>query len=712
MLPYETALRIVLRNRWWMAGILAAALIGGGAFTCYVSPQYTGSAKLVIEQTSPQLLNETTDNKVAKNYLYTQATILKSMAIYEDVLHTACQPGAEPTLRSFAEQAGAAARLDRGLSVTVGKKDDVVTVSFAGDNPQTAANIANAVVDSYKRISDGKLKSTSGQLLEILKTEKERTDRELLAKRQLLAEYKSQNKTLIFSAKKEDVASESLTRLSEAVTAAQLDALDAEAHYTAVKAMSIDAQQLRQYLAARHASDATLAGGSENIALRGKLNTLQLQQEKLLRVLTPEHPSVKAMEDKIAATFGQLEILDKEYVQAQQAMAHQQLLAAKQKLEQTELCFEQRQKAALEMYEKQSEYLLLESDWQQAKKMCDVLDERIRQIDVTENVGALNIHILEPARPSSRPSSPNVPRTLAISAVLGLALGAAVALLRDMLDGRLCCDRQVEAATNCPIIGVLPRLPKDVVAERITYAYPDSSASQTYRRMCTSIFFGLFKDEVRMLHFCSARSGEGKTTIVANLGIAMASAGQRTLLIDCQFAAPKLQSIFKLPPSEGLRELAAGQCTPAKAIQSTFINGLDILGAGLTGSDPIYVLNDKHFPATLKMLRAQYDRILIDSQDTASLSESMILSYLSDATILVIHGEKIETKTVQRFIREHQAIGLAPAGSIITQVKQRSSVYQHDQVWRPSQRRIQLQPSLGPEIKNKDFNSVFEYQRL
>lgn len=711
-LPYEAMVRLFLRNRLCIVAIVLTAVTAGAIFIRMARPLYTSSAKLYIEQTLPQLLKETQDNKNAKNYLYTQATILKSSAVFEDVLQKARGGQCPDSLRRLAEKPDCIAYLDRGLSVSVGKKDDVVAVSFTSPNAQEAADVTNAIVDAYAACSEGKVRSTSGQLLDILQTEKARTHQELMGKQQALTDFKKDNKSIIFSGNKEDAASGRLMQLSEAVTRAQLDVLDAEANYATVKAMASDSVQLRQYIQARKTEEALGLGTSENAVLRNKINTLQLQQEKLLRVLTPEHPSVKAMEDKIASTFEQLEAIEKEYVQAQQTMAQQQCIVARQKYEQIQGHFQQEQKAALEINEKQSEYLMLESEWQQTKKMCDLLDERIREIDVTENAGALNIHILERARASVHPSFPDVQRVLALSGVIGLGLGFGIALLRDFLDGRFCCDRQVQSVLRCSVAGVIPQMPPQVQAELVSYACPDSSAAQLFRKMCTTLFLGSFQQEARMLHICSARAGEGKSTVAANLGITMACAGQRTLLVDCNFSAPRVRTIFNLPSGCGIRELAQEKCTPVEAVQHTFIEGLDVLGCGQSAANPMYLMNNKHFHSSLNSLRARYDRILLDSEAFSSLPESLILSCLSDAVIVVMHGERADQKTALTLRKEHEAVGSRLSAVIINQVKNHHSCYQHDQIWRPGSGRVRMLPSLSYDSFKEEINPLHECQRL
>ena len=83
------------------------------------------------------------------------------------------------------------------------------------------------------------------------------------------------------------------------------------------------------------------------------------------------------------------------------------------------------------------QYAVLQSELKRTERLCEILDERIKELNVTEDAGALNISILEVAQVEDKPSKPQRAKILAIALMVGLLFGCGAALLRDWLDYRL-----------------------------------------------------------------------------------------------------------------------------------------------------------------------------------------------------------------------------------------------------------------------------------
>lgn len=711
-LPYEAIVRLIGRNRCLLAALLVLSAAGGWIYLQIAAPQYTSSAKLCVETTSPKVLKEGEPAKTAKNYLYTQASVVHSAAVLDQVVQQIRQAEDAGAAKQLLEKANPVQYLEQHLSAGVGKRDDLLVITFTSDSPTESAEMAGRVVEAYIRYTESKVRNTSGQVLSILQHEKERTDRELMEKLRALTEYKKEHKEILFGNPQENLLTDQLARLSEALTQSQLNVLEAQAHYKTIQGMTSDPDQMRQYVQSRRLEEPDLGGISESTLLRNKLHSLQLQREKLLRMLTPEHPSVGAMEDKIATTLQQIEELGKEYAQAQQSLAFQQYTAAVQKQEQLAAHYEQQRKIALDVNEKLSECFLLESDWQQTKKMCDLLDERIREVDISENTGALNIHVLEQARVPDHPSSPDPKRVMAVSFLLAAAAGLGLSLARDLMDDRFCCDSEIQSVLGAPVLGVIVRIPGSFKPELISYTHPDSAAAQAYRKLCTFVFLGQTQDVRRVFHVCSGREGAGKTATVCNLGIAMAKAAQRTLLMDCNFTHPRLNDIFGLTGTAGLSEVIQNQCALPETIEQTFIPRLDVLSCGRLSGNLITLFNHPKFRSIIQILRCQYDRILIDSRSILEFPESLVLSHYADACLLTLHGERDPQREAVEICRQHEAVGSIVIGAVVTQVLARGSCYQHRQTWLAGKTFTRILDALDPGDYEDTTDSVNQFQKV
>jgi len=292
-----------------------------------------------------------------------------------------------------------------------------------------------------------------------------------------------------------------------------------------------------------------------------------------------------------------------------------------------------------------SQYTLLQSEYEQTRKMCDLLDERIKELSVIEETGALNITVLETAEPALEPSEPQKPKAMAMALGLGLFAGVGLALLREWKDQRLRSAEEISALLALPVVGAVPTInvPRGEAGARgqRILTHPDSREAEAFRTLRTAVFFGVPKDEARTIVVTSPAPGEGKSTVVSNLAIAMAQAGQRVLLIDADFRRPTQHKIFNLDRlARGLSAVLAGQMPLEEAIERSGIANLDVLTCGPDVPNPAEIIGSQSFAEVVKRLSEDYDRILIDSPPVAAVTDPLILAALCDVTILGVRAEQ------------------------------------------------------------------------
>jgi succinoglycan biosynthesis transport protein ExoP len=680
-LQYDTLVRIVRRNRWLMAMVVALSLAAGVGYLKITKPQYTSTAQLYVELSSPKLLKNQDQGEKARSNLFMQESVLKSTPVLEEVIVLAGQADCPAQLQPLLDMPNPLSYLQSNTTTSVGKKNDIISVSFTCGNPEESAVTTNAIVDCYVQYQSGKMRSTAGELLGILQAEKERYDKDMSEKLRQLTEFKKDNKDIVFVSGKGDAAAERLAKLSEALTQSQLDTMQSKVVYESIKTMSESPSQLREYVKARKLQGAVSLENEESSILRNKLNNMQLGLDKLLRVLTPEHPSVKAMEDKIATTFAQLEQIEKEYVQSQLVMSQQQYVVAQEKERQIQEQYEQQRKLALEVNEKYSDYMLLESQWQQTKKMCDLLDDRIKEVNVTENAGAMDIRILEKAVATLAPSWPDKSRVLTMALLVGLMIAAVVSIVRDFFDARFGSEREIYEVLGCPVLGLVPQIRAIAGSGRFLYTNGYASLGHIFRKICAILLCQMESDRKRILHICSGQDREGKSFTALHLAMGMAQSGQRTLLLDCCCRNGVLKDQLGIFCAVGIYEILNKSCSIPTAITRTGIENLDYLSCGQVTGNPIQVFHHEKFRTILKLLACQYDRILMDSGSYLSCPESLALSALADGVIYVLDGERSNQAYAVQIRKELGNLGVMLLGAIVNKVRTHGSAFVYSPMW-------------------------------
>lgn len=135
-LSQESFLAIALRHRWVILSTTILFLVVGLFYLLKATPIYTSTVRLYVEQTGPKIISEYEGGMTqSKNYLYTQAELIKSTPIVVSVADDAQMK----RLRTFAHVDNLVAYLKNTLNVTIGRKDDIIAVSFDSPYPAEAA---------------------------------------------------------------------------------------------------------------------------------------------------------------------------------------------------------------------------------------------------------------------------------------------------------------------------------------------------------------------------------------------------------------------------------------------------------------------------------------------------------------------------------------------------------------------------------------------
>ena len=136
------------------------------------------------------------------------------------------------------------------------------------------------------------------------------------------------------------------------------------------------------------------------------------------------------------------------------------------------------------------------------ERLCDILDDRIKELNLTEEVGAMNVTIMEVAGPSSSPSYPIRARFLGTGILLGGLAGFGLAWLRDLLDHRLRSVEEIAAVLQLPVLGAMPYFGDKQEASqagRLVALSPRSTAAESVRTLRTALHFGLAASDVKTI---------------------------------------------------------------------------------------------------------------------------------------------------------------------------------------------------------------------
>jgi len=670
-------LQILWDRRWMVVLGLALCLGGGFAYLAQATPKFTSASRIYVEQTGPKIISEYEGVMTrSKNYLYTQAELLKATPILSEALQRPGMTGLQTF--EFDRVDNRIAYLKKRLHVEVGKKDDLITVSFEGPYPKEAAQLVNAVVDAYVTYQAQQKQSTAAEVLKILQSEKAKRDKELQERLKEMMAFKKEHPWITFETEKGgNIIVTRLSRLSDALTQAQLRTLETKAAYEVIKAA--DPEKVKNLVQAQRGSGGWAFINQEQSRLRAERDELQRQLARLKRECTDRTPAVLALLQEIEDLDTRIASVERDFAEAQVAAAYQRWQQARAQEEELRALLDKQREMAEAFTSDQATFRILESGWERTKKLCDILDERIKELNVTEDTGALNIRILEVAKPAKKPSSPQRTRTMAIALVLGLMLGGGLAFVRDWTDQRFRSTEDISAVLGTPVLGVVPTmagLNGQVTSTGLALLHnPRSHAAEAYRTIRTAIYFGVPDGAARSVVVTSPEAGEGKSTLVANLAVAMAQAGQRTLILDADFHKPVQHKIFEVDREKGLSAVLAGRCDLEGAIQPTGVEGLEVVPSGPHPPNPSELLNSQAFADLLERLSERYEHVLVDSPPILALTDAWILGAMCEVTVLILKAEKSHRKAAIQSCEALRSVGAHLLGVVVNQVPRRKHRY-------------------------------------
>jgi capsular exopolysaccharide synthesis family protein len=669
----DSLLVVLWRSRWLVLICLLAAVDGGIAYLHYVTPIYTSTAKLYLDYAGIRISNsyDPTGRPQTDKYLCTQAELIKSRPIL-----TAVQDALTPLrLRTLVDADAPTTYLQRNMTVEIGKRDEVISVSLRSPHAAEAAQIVNCVVDTYFASRSEREQHNCAQVLSVLQEDLSRTRQELGDKQNQLTRFRQDQMPLALGSDQANGATQRYLELQSAHTQAQIKTAAAESLRRAIHTLAADPLGLRQYVQLSSNLGAYITGDQEKAALEARIIDLKHQKETLLKTVTAGWPSVVALSTEIGQIETKLKDMDDRFVRAVIAAAEQQYAEAKKNEAQiAQWCSQQEKQVTLSNVEV-TQYQSLRAEVEYLMGHSRTVEDQVREIGkmMGEDMGQLRMAILERALPAALPSEPQKARVMAMALILGLLLGGAVAVLRDWLDQTLRSADEIAALLRVPVLGAIPAMSRRKRMPdrgRRVFLQPDSREAEAYRTVRTAVLFGAAPEGAKTLLITSPAAGDGKSTLVSNLAIALASAGQKTLILDADFRKPMQHAIFGLDPHERcLSDVFAGVMTLTAAVQPTGIEGLHVLTGGYRIPNPAEVLNSRQFAQLLTCLTEVYERIVIDAPPVTAVTDAQILGALCDATVLVLRADKSSKSVAVHAIDALHSVGARLLGVVVNEVR-------------------------------------------
>lgn len=213
----------------------------------------------------------------------------------------------------------------------------------------------------------------------------------------------------------------------------------------------------------------------------------------------------------------------------------------------------------------------------------------------------------------------------------------------------------------------LPRGAAPPSAELVVALAPFHRCTEELRALRTQLLVRWANAGVRprLLAIVSPGAGEGRSYLAANLAVAFAQLGERTLLVDADLRAPRQHRIFRVPEGGGLSAILAGDAGPEAVQALPEYGALALLPAGAPPPNPQELLSHRALPQLLHQLRAEFDLLLFDTPPARQCADAHSVAYRAGQALMLARKDHTRLADAQRVARELTDTGARIVGSVV-----------------------------------------------
>ena len=733
--------RLVRRRLKWIIGSIVVCIILAGIITYVTRPVYEATSTIELNKSSggsmsiglPAVLSDQlgsdTDSLLVNQQ--TETAILQGDSLALEViqrLDLASQPafagsgqGINPTQGPVEDSPAIRARLlsafKSGLRVAPIRGTRLIRVTYESHDPKQAAQIANAIVDSYKNqylqshynatseASEWLTRQLAALKSEVEDSEKKLTDFERETGIISLNLTSTGTGNTVGGGQIHSVVIEKLDALNSELTSAEANRIEKEAIYHLAESGNAEVVLGLENdpLAVESKSMVlTEGGGVSNLQqLQQQENQLNIEIAQAKKIFGQNNRHLKEMQTQQGAMEEQIRLEIRRI--ALRAQADFQL--ARKTENEIHRRFDSQQEAASKLNEKTVQFSVLSQEAYSRKKLYEDLFTKLQEANVSAGLKATNISVVDPARPQAVPIRPKRLSNLAMGMILGVFMGFSVALVVEGLDRTVSDPVEVEEITGYPVIGIIPsfdekgrtygaRLADEVrrlresavesedeapVLKQVWMVqHPNSPAAEGFRALRTSIMLSRAGASPKVILVTSCIPGEGKTTVTTNLGVAFAQHGRRVAIVEADMRRPKMQRKMDFPGEIGLSNVLSGSCSVEEAtLRGMYLPTLDVLPAGPRPPMPSEILGSDAFDGLLAHLRSHYDVVLIDSPPALVVIDAVSISAKVDAVLWVSQAGVVTRPNLVRATHSIERNGIPVIGFVVNRLRRHFGRYDY-----------------------------------
>ena len=661
---------IVLKRRWIPATATFATIVALALLKSLFEPNiYEAQAKLLIKGKDQTVALTSLDDSTGEikgltqqsDPLITEGEIVRSRPIIDELIKELDLRDDEGQLLKYDD-------LIEKISVEPIIATDILEVKFTSEDPEFAALVVNKVTELYLEDHNSNNRSQTAAANEFIAQQLPQVEANVQKAESRLRDFKLRNGISSL----EEETSANVDSLSG--TATRIDEIEAQ-----LDNINASYEQLQAQLNMSWQEAAAVSSLSESLPVQRVLEQLQevkvtlAQKQNYLSSNAPQIISLQEeeadlnalLEQQIAKTLnGEQQALVKDVNVLSLGTLKQSQIANLAELGLRKTGLEQELKTLKDIrktyQQKSSKLPKLQEQQRHLERRLEVVEDtyetllrKLQQTQISEQQNTGNVRVISKAAIPEDPLPSRSKLAVAGAGIVGALLGVSIAFLLDIRDRTIKNTLEIRDRLPYPLIGIIPDYKKVahqkqlILADNLGANVPKLLANQisvlpigeAYQELQVNLQLLCVQETFnKVILITSALSGEGKSSVAANLAIAKSQCGQKVLLVDADLRYPTQYHLWEVSNNVGLthildREVAVNEW---QNNVHKIVPNLDLITSGETSKQPISLLNSPLLEEFMIGAAKDYDCIIIDSPPLVGLADAKILSRVADGLLLVV----------------------------------------------------------------------------
>ncbi len=681
-------LRIAVRWRYVILGIVATCVLLGLVVTLLMTPKYMATATIEISREADKVTDLQSVEREAsvsdQEFYQTQYGLLRSRSLSERVatqLRLIDDPkffelfgisGDNVAFEQVNGQYSGAGRaerrriagevLRRNLTISPTRLSRLVDISFTSPDANLSAKVANAWSENFIQTNlERKVQATSygrNLLQRQLGQLKERLDQ---SQRQLV-DYASAQRIINLPAQsnsngttsERSIVVDDLAALNAALSQATADRIQAEAHYREAGAAGSSTEALRNQAIN---------------TLRQKRAELAADYQRLMTQFEPGYPAAKAIQSQITQidrSIAREESRVSGSIEADFRQAEGREQALKTKVEQLKSSY-------LDLRRRSIQYNIYQQEVDTNRALYDGVLQRFKEIGVAGSVGVNNISVVDTADLPQKPSSPRLLVNLALALLAGLLISVATAFALEQIDEAIADPGEIERRLGLPLLGMVPKVegatPQEALRDR------KSEMVDAFLAINTNLGFTTEHGVPRSIAVTSTRPAEGKSTTALALATMLARAHRNVILVDGDMRSPSVHYFGGVSHDNGLSNFLTGEDNIASLIFPMTDLGFMAMSAGPIPPNAAELLTGNRLALLISRLLESYDHVVIDSPPVMGLADAPLIASKVEGVVYAVESHGIRSSLVKTALARLTSTNAHIVGGVLTKFEARKAHY-------------------------------------